>query len=165
MNFPKPNIYRASTDYPYHLSVGVVLRNEDGKILAHHFSEHDIHGIILKDLYLLMRESMEVGESLEQALHRGLREEWGATGDIVTFLGAYESNHSDHGFPEFKTTAYFLLSCTSFDPSTRAKNDFESHSKLEFYAPEFLIEKMSGQGKDLGRTDLDESEIIKRAIS
>lgn len=157
----KPNIFRASREYPYHLSVGAVVVNDDNQIFCHYFNELDIHGIIVKDLYLLMRESLELNESLEQCLSRGLQEEYGVKGEIISFLGTLVTQHNDTGFLVHKSTLYFLVKCTEFNIENRSKNDHESGSILKFYDKDFLIKKMYGQGRDLNRTDLDESEILK----
>lgn len=158
---PKENIFRASEEYPYHLSVGAVVVNDKNEILCHHFEQLDIHGVIVKDLYILMRESLEPNESLEQTVSRGLQEECGVKGEIISFLGTLVTQHRDTGFLVNKSTLYFLVKCTEFKPENRLKNDPESGSVLKFYDKNFLIDKMNGQGKDLDRTDLDESEIIK----
>src|SRR6187549_3956056 len=79
---PTP-FFRATQKQPYHLSIGAVLFNKEGKIACHHFTE--IFGY--KDVYILMRESMENDETPMMTLHRGLAEEFGATGKPIAFLG------------------------------------------------------------------------------
>ncbi len=160
----KSNIFRATPEYPYHISVGAVVVNEKNEILCHHFDEINVHGVLIKDLYILMRESLELGETLEEAVARGLQEEFGAKGEILSSLGVIVAQHHDRGFLENKSTLYFLVKCTELNPENRAKNDIEAGSKLAFYGRDFLISKMKDQGKDLNRTDLDESKIIKRII-
>lgn len=44
------------------------------------------------DIYLLMRETIEHGETIEESIHRGLLEEFGSTGDIKNFLGSIVSH-------------------------------------------------------------------------
>ena len=46
--------FQASQKQPYHLSVGAVLFDQNGRIACHHFNE--LFG--QKDVYILMRESM-----------------------------------------------------------------------------------------------------------
>ena len=75
--------FQASKTQPYHLSIGAVLFNQEGCIACHHFKE--IFGF--KDIYILMRESMEDDETPLMTLHRGLKEEFGATAYPIAFLG------------------------------------------------------------------------------
>lgn len=75
--------FQASKKQPYHLSIGAVLFDQDGRIACHHFREILGH----KDIYILMRESMENNETPLMTLDRGLKEEFGATAQPVAFLG------------------------------------------------------------------------------
>lgn len=71
----QPTFFQAKNEQPYHLSIGAVLFNEDGRVACHHFPE--ILG--QKDIYILMRESVEDEETPLETLQRGLEEEFGAT--------------------------------------------------------------------------------------
>jgi len=148
---------------PTHLSVGAVLRNELGQILCHHFDKSPGEG--LSDIYVLMRETVENNESLEASVHRGLMEEFGATGTITKYLGPIIGNYPEADPTQMteKTTLYFLVEVIDFDPARRHTGDAESASVLQWQTPEFLIEKMTAQRARVGdRGDLDESPILNR---
>jgi hypothetical protein len=85
------NYFQSNTEHPYHLSVGAVVMNEKGEVLVHHFVRSDLPGywpdLGINDFYILMRETIHPGENLEDALHRGLLEEFGATADLVDYIG------------------------------------------------------------------------------
>jgi NADH pyrophosphatase NudC (nudix superfamily) len=155
------SLFEHSDAQPFHISVGAVLVNEEGKILAHHMSkdrlpaknQYKIGG--LDDAYILMRETIENGESLEQAVARGLKEEFGAEGDIKKYLGSLQ--FEVEGFE--KTELFFLVSLTK--QGERPADDAEAHTELVWATPDFLIEKMKGQGARTDRKDLDESKIIE----
>jgi hypothetical protein len=54
------NIYKNSKEFPYHISVGVVLLRDDGAIACQHFSKETIKKFINieRDIYTLMRETI-----------------------------------------------------------------------------------------------------------
>jgi len=45
-------------------------------------------GLPFNELYLLMRETVEDGESLYDAVARGLQEEFGLSGEVERYLGS-----------------------------------------------------------------------------
>jgi hypothetical protein len=153
------NYYRGVEQLPYHLSVGAVPRNEQGEIACHHFRE--IFG--LQDIYILMRETMEPGETPEAALHRGLMEEFGATATIDTYLGSLTTRLATDPSIQ-KTTLYFLCNLNSIDLSLRMPGDLETESEVEWHAPNFLIEKMKAQGVQDPEGSLDESDVLGRIV-
>lgn len=153
--------FQASQNQPYHLSIGAVLFDEQGNIACHHFEE--MFG--QKDLYILMRESMENDESPLMTLHRGLKEEFGATGTPVAFLGSLSGFLKDPKLSFDKTTLYVACRLKEWNPEERDPNDPEFSSTIKWIAPEELVSIFEKQGiRFKNRVDADESEIIKRAI-
>lgn len=153
--------FQASPKQPYHLSVGAVLFNEEGKIACHHFTDEG-RGL---QLYILMRESMEDGESPLTTLQRGLMEEFGATGEPVAFLGCLSGPAPMPTFTFEKSTLYIACKVVEWKPENRDPNDPEACSVLEWLTPEALIPLMEQQGKRFpDHGDIDESVIVKRAI-
>lgn len=59
------NIFTGRDESPYHLSVGGVVINASNQILCHHFPVSERNP---DDLYILMRESVENEETLEQTV-------------------------------------------------------------------------------------------------
>ncbi|MDX9913848.1 MAG: NUDIX domain-containing protein [Candidatus Moranbacteria bacterium] len=159
------NIYRGTETHPFHLSVGAVLINNQNEICCHYFkkfkSATDL--IELEDFYVLMRETLEANETLEQAALRGISEEFGASGKIIDYIGSIKSRFKRHETPVEKTTLYFLVELVNFDLSLRMKDDEERLSEIQWQPMDYLILRMKEQSKRYERTDLDESSIIKRA--
>lgn len=153
--------FQATADQPYHLSIGAVLFDHQGRIACHHF--HEIFGH--RDIYILMRESMEDNETPLETLHRGLKEEFGATAIPVAFLGALSGYLPDPRLPFEKTTLYIACKVTSWNPEDRSTDDPESASCIEWLEPEILIPLLEQQGIRFShRVDADESEMIRRAL-
>ena len=159
------SLYQARRDNPFHISVGAVVVNGEGKILVHKREKHaaplpfQSEFLDRNEIYILARETVEDDESLEQAVLRGVAEEFGVAGRVEKYLGA-RSLVITTGNPAWeweKTTLYFQV--TPIGEAERVIDD-ESFSVLEWHDPDFLIERMRGQGgKD--RSDLDESKIIE----
>lgn len=148
------------------MSVGAVLYNEKNEIACHFFREFVAGDDNKKyeNFYLLMRETVEVDESLETAVTRGIEEEFGATGEIVRYIGMQMTKFPRDDVWVEKGTVYFLIKLKDFDKNyKRDTNDAESVSEIQWQSIDLLIEKMSEQGRKHERTDLDESEILKRA--
>lgn len=160
------DLYKHQADNPFHISVGTVLINDKGKIRVHYKTmgttpEEFLHTMGgLEEAYTLMRESIENGETIEEAVHRGLREEFGADGEVVKYLGAISIPELRARTRTFeKTTLYFLVKIK--EEFERPVDDGESHTELRWEEPEFLIRKMKQQGVAADRGDLDESKIIE----
>jgi hypothetical protein len=154
--------FQASHQNPYHLSIGAVLINKEGCIACHHFEE--ILG--QKDVYILMRESMENDETPLMTLQRGLKEEFGATAEPLAFLGCLSGYLPDANLSFEKTTLYIACRLIDWSPEHRDPNDPEASSIIEWIEPTRLISLMQQQGiRFHHRVDADESEMIKRALS
>ncbi len=152
--------FQASKQQPYHLSIGAVLFNEKGQVACHHFKE--VLG--QKDIYILMRESMENDETILITLERGLKEEFGATAKPVAFLGCLSGFLPDSKLSFDKTTLYVACQLIGWNPAERDPNDPEATSIIEWLDPNELISIMQKQGNKFKRVDADESEMIKRAL-
>ncbi len=154
--------FQASQKKPYHLSIGAVLFDQNGRIACHHFKEIMGH----KDVYILMRESMENNETPLMTLHRGLKEEFGAIAQPVAFLGCLSGYLPDPRLSFEKTTLYIACRLISWNPENRDKEDPEASSVIEWLEPNTLISLMQQQGiRFQHRVDADESEMIKRSLS
>lgn len=163
------SLYQHKEGQPFHVSVGAVLVNEEGKICVHKNTTtsmpenwaHILGG--LTETYTLMRETVENGETLEEAVRRGLQEEFGAEAEVEKYLGSLTATIlTGNSKPWQKTTLYF--SARLIKQGARPMEDDDSHSTLEWHTPSFLIEKMVAQGRDSNREDLDESMILKSYV-
>lgn len=163
------NIFQASKEFPFHISVGVVLTNSDGLICTHFYKKADlpIESEGKSDLYLLMRETIQSGESLELAIGRGLLEEFGAKGTLKAYIGSIKSF-----FPlrvskvaVEKTTLYFHVELINFDPENRDEDEVESKSIIQWFEPKELERLFVEQGHKYDRSDLDESQIIRNYMN
>lgn len=110
-----------------------------------------------------MNETVELNETLEQAVHRGLMEEFGLTGEIITFLGPHVSQFSEDNYKKTKTTLYFLVEPIEYNHELRLKNDPESGSILEWQDKDFLLQHMPEQANRTKRKDLDQSIALEYA--
>lgn len=159
------NYFHSTPDSPYQVSVAAILINESNQVFCHYFEE--IKGF--KDFYHVMSESLELYETLEEALHRGLMEEFGAEGEILTFLGGINSEFDEDGYHKTKTTLYFLARCLDQDNAKRKKpgeeGGEESSSILKWCDIDFLIKITPVQAKRINRQDLDHSEALIRTKS
>jgi hypothetical protein len=158
------NYFQGDSEHPQHVSVGAVLINNKNDICCHHFNsaKFDFKGYWreqgLDDFYTLMRKTIKPDETLENTLHRGLLEEFGAEAEIINYIGSIQSYFEDKGVKIQKTTLYFLCKLKTQDLNKRGLGDIES--QIEWLAPDFLILKMKEQVRKYSRTDIDESTIL-----
>jgi hypothetical protein len=157
----RSSFFRHSAQNPYHLSIGAVLFDDQGRIACHHFQE--IFGY--RDVYILMRETMKGTEPPFVTLARGLKEEWGATAEPVAFVGNLSGMLPEGDFHFEKTTLYVVCKLTHWDSQERDVADPEASSVIEWIEPEKLILLMQEQGDRFRhQVDVDESEMVRRAI-
>lgn len=116
------------------------------------------------DAYLLMRKTPKPNESLEKAVKRGLKGEFGAQGKIIRYLGSIESSFVNwQKIPVQKTTLYFLCRLIGIPKAVKhVELDESEGNKTEWRSAKFLVSQMKKQRKTLRRSDFDESEILKR---
>lgn len=162
------NHFQGTKDNPYHISIGAVVLNKEGLVACHYFESfhHKTLGL-LKDFVLLMRETIEENESIEECLDRGLMEEFGMKAELKSYIGSIVSHFPvrDTSILVEKTTLYFLCDFISQDDDLRSKEDIERESKVQWFDAKELIIKMKEQGKRLGREDMEESSIIENLIN
>lgn len=162
------NIFQSSKEFPFHVSVGAVLTNVSGLTCCHFYKKADLpwESEGKSDLYLLMRETMHTNETIESAIERGLMEEFGAKGEIKSYIGSIISTFPLHGGKTLveKTTLYFHVRVTDFNPALRDKDEIESKSEILWIKPEDLIKLFTEQGKKYERDDIDESKIIENYL-
>lgn len=160
------NYFQGNSEHPRHISVGAVVLNDKNEVCCHHFFAKDLKGYWveekLDDFYLLMRETMHPNETLEQALERGLMEEFGVVAKTIDYVGSIQSHFTHKGVTVEKTTLYFLTKFVSQDLSKRNTSDIEGTTKIEWKTIHFLIPLMKQQAQKYGRTDVDESSILER---
>lgn len=145
------------------MSVGAVVKNSEGKIAVHHYK--NIKNVA--DVYHLMRQTVRPHESLESALARGLKIEFGMEANIKAFLGSYVGSFVNWGGAKIqKTTLYFLCDLVSFNEAERVKRDIDiwegQESVIEWHDIEFLIPQMKEQAEALNQSDMDESSVLER---
>ena len=165
------NIFRHSKEHPFHLSVGALLINDEGKICCHCYSLELLQKLdagFETDMRTLMRETPEEGESLADAVHRGLREEFGATGEIVHCIGstahtAY-SDLRDRNTHFDKTTVYFLVRLETIDESLR-EDTIEGESALQWHTPHDILDIFKQQTVSGVTYHGDEEQIVENYIT
>ncbi len=163
------NYFQGNNEHLRHISVGAVVLNDKSEICCHHFTKGQLPGywpdLGINDFYILMRETLNPNETLEQALHRGLMEEFGATAEMIDYVGSIRCNFKPNteGAREIeKTTLYFLCKLIGQDLSKRNTEDIEGKTDIEWHTADFLIPKMKEQAQKYNRPDIDESSVLER---
>ena len=157
-------------DKPFHISVGAVLFNDEHQICVHHFYKHrmpeHLHFLLdhLDETYHLMRESLEGNEPLQDAVLRGVREEFGATGVVERYLGAkIDEIVQPDGQTFEKLTIYHAVRLIEL--GERVGGDAESRSQIEWHSPQAILALYDAQCQKTKRPELDERIIIERFIT
>lgn len=155
--------YKATHNSPYHLSVGVVVMTKERKVVCHKVNNGDI-----KDGYNLVRSSLKDNETPNEAVTRAIMEELGSKGEILAYLGSTVTKdewwHEINDPKEVeKTTIYFLVQETNRSKRKDWKGSVEGISEIVEVETDFLLTQMPKQAKEVGWSDLDESQIILRA--
>ncbi len=144
-----------------------MLLAEDNKVLCHYFKEAPERAPgeykNIREVYQLMRETPELGESFLDTLHRGLGEEFGAKGEVISFLGSQEARFKGTKYTMCKTTLYFLVRLVAIEQHNRPADDIESQSEIVRLSLDECIEKMEKQWQQLRIPTLNEAEIVRRA--
>lgn len=158
--------YQHSLPQPYHISVGALLFNDRFEIGVHHFRIEHIPEQLrfladnLPDIWHLMRESLEDGETLEAAVLRGCQEEFGAVGTVEKYLGAKIDQILTPSKSFQKCTLYHAVRLQTL--GERTGDDGENVSQLEWYAPHDLLALFDEQVQKTNRPELDERELVER---
>ena len=107
------SLFRGDASHPYHLSIGIVLLKDKNTIYLHHYKSIQKEGDdkILQNIYTLFRETLEPSETLEEAVTRGLKEELGASGEILAYIGSRKTGFLRDNVRVEKTTLYFAVQC------------------------------------------------------
>ena len=161
------NHFQRSIEYPFHISIGAIVVNGDKKIGCHYFKSLEIPDFgVAEDFYILMRETIEPNETIEECLNRGLSEEFGSIAKMRHYIGSVVSKFplTSSGPIVEKTTLYFLCDLVEFDPIRRQANDPESSSEILWLDANELIAKMKEQRKRIGREDADESALLENVV-
>ena len=139
--------------------------NNEGLVACHYFERFRSNQGPVENIYLLMRETIEPGESIETCLARGLKEEFGAIGMPRQFLGTIVSHFPNkQDILVEKTTLYFLVDCLQINQEDRDTEGEESKSKVCWLTIDELKQRMVDQSRRYPeRTDFNESIVLDRA--
>lgn len=159
------NYFQGTVENPYHISIGAIVKNSEGKIACHYFETITYKSIgTMENIFLLMRETIEINETIESCLARGLLEEFGMKADLKSYVGSIVSKFPIRGTDVFveKTTLYFLCDFVSIDESLRKPFDIEATSRIQWLSADDLIMRMKEQTQRYQREDGDESSVLER---
>jgi len=122
MGMPKDQLLIGSKELPYHLSVGLVAVH-DGKIAV---IKRNMVG--KGEIYLLPKETVSVDETFREAALRGLKEEIGGVGKLISFLGSRSYQFMRGETQIHKTVIYFLVKIDSI--GERAPEESEKDDEI-----------------------------------
>lgn len=115
----------------------------------------------MDECYHLMRETLEGNEPLQDAVLRGIQEEFGARGVVDRYLGAkIDEIRQPDGSTFEKLTIYHAVRLTGW--TERTASDAESNTQLEWYTPQEALATYDAQCAKTARPELDERVIIER---
>lgn len=158
------NLFGATTDRPYHLSVGSIILNDEGLVYALHYKKID-H---LTDIDLLPNKTVRPNETLEQTNSRGALQALGCEVEVIAFLGTLVVQDrwwGELGTPTDmeKSVLYFLSRATKYSPELAKEECAKENCTVEIKSLDFLIDSMAKwQVKD-GMRDFDQREMLRRA--
>ncbi len=159
--------YQHSDTQHFHISVGAVVFNEKSEICVHHIKLEQVPESskflcdYLSDVWYLMRESLEDGETLSAAVHRGCKEEFGAEVSIEKYLGAKIDAIITPNQPSFeKLTIYHAVRLNGLGERTDIEG--ERDTIMEWYTASELLALLNTQCAKTKRPELDERIIIER---
>lgn len=158
------NYFGATPDRPYHLSVGIVVLDEDSNIICLHYPEL----LGFPGVFALPNWTMKSNRTLEEAAKEGAKKELGATIEILAYLGnlvAQDMWFGELGTPKpvEKNVVYFLAKATSFDNSLAAEENTKENRTIVHKTFDFLIDTMSKQEVKDGMRDFAQAPIVIRA--
>ncbi len=144
-------LYGNTVEHEHHLSVGIMARDAAGDVL-----------VLLRPngVYTLPTGTQKPGETLEQTVARELREETGARGKVLRFLGGTTMTFTWHDQEYHKTFLWHEVQVESTDPAARDGDDDEAGADLVWLSPASAMEHFRRQGRALG--DWDFSEAVSR---
>jgi hypothetical protein len=165
----KENCFNCGTGLPYQLSVGAVLLDKEDRVMCHYFKDLTQFHIDAHDICVLMTETPEPDESLKGALNRGLLEEFGATGKILSFVGSQVVDFDPglykkelKGKIAEKTTVWFLVRLESIDESRRDKDAIEGKSEIKHIPLDECIQIFKKQHERINREEINCVSILER---
>lgn len=162
-------LYTGTPIHSGHVSVGVVVLDSLNPLTARVallYSPPDFDNPWgFTDFETLVRETIKDDEPLEMAVARGIREELGASGRLLTYLmGTTVKLGPDRDNVE-KTTLYHLVHCTDIDALTR-RNDVEGRLTIVWRLLDEAIARQRQQESDMVkrlRPDLVEYAPLQKA--
>ena len=140
--------YRATKDWPYHISAGGVVVRDDKVLLL----KREIEPTGKPGGYHLPKGTIEPGEAIEQAAKREIAEEAGVLAEPIAYIGAISRVYSQGDNTYDKTTHYFVC---EYQGEAEAAMDNE-HDTREWYDFDTAVQLLSQMPKG-------EEEIIRRA--